>query len=328
MRVTVFLDVLNEEDLIGPWLMWHKDMFDHGHIVDTGCTDQTISIAKSIVPNWTFHRRHWPADSLGSASQLESTETGWKISLNVTEYLLVGDLKKFITEFERDYPNMVGIRTRGVYLLDQTPDEPYDSNIPMLVQKHRGYFEEEMFGDTKDWQDIYNRRKHIQMTVDGRSRLLHKFSYGEYLQGRHGTKIGHIVFPRGDKLCPESHLILCWLEFSPFHFIKKRIFQARLFGCCFSEEQKIERLENENILAYDLLDNKTYRKAVAQAMAQVKDSTSIYDKIITKITCEINKLNNLICSENNDSDKTKYLEELEQLNNELDITKQLMNNVV
>ena len=51
---TIISHFYNEEYLLPWWLNHHKDMFDHGIMIDYDSTDNSVEIIKSICPKWTI----------------------------------------------------------------------------------------------------------------------------------------------------------------------------------------------------------------------------------------------------------------------------------
>ena len=119
-KIILFAHVRNEEELIHFWLNYHKNMFDHGVIIDYSSSDKTCAIIKKICPYWEIIK---PTENVGSCvnliHDLEEKYVGWKITLNITEFLFVDNLRKFIVNFENDHPNKIGIRTRGCVMVDK-----------------------------------------------------------------------------------------------------------------------------------------------------------------------------------------------------------------
>jgi hypothetical protein len=265
-KITVFAHVFNEEDLIPHWLNHHKNMFDHGVIINYYSTDNTVNIINKICPTWDIIS---PTESFGACvnqiHELESKYDGWKIALNVTEFLFINDLRNFIIKFENDNPSLGGIRTRGCIIVDNNNAE-IDIKMPIVLQYTHGYFEEdiEKYINHNDLSDqCLSENEHISKTatwinmgIDGRSRLLHKFNYGKYLQGRH-TTLHTNVYPRNSKSCPESELILLHFGYAPYTICKTR----HITGCSARRSHlNIESLISCHAnISYNLLNNEKYK---------------------------------------------------------------------
>jgi hypothetical protein len=91
MNITVLIHIYNEEYLLPFWLNHHKDIFEHGIIIDYNSTDSSLNICKKICPTWEirqsrnefFGAREIDAEVM----DIEETINGFKIALNVTEFL-------------------------------------------------------------------------------------------------------------------------------------------------------------------------------------------------------------------------------------------------
>lgn len=193
MKKTVFAHILNEEYLLPGWLTHHKKLFTHGVICDCGSTDKSLQIIKEICPTWeiiklTQHEMRSPdAIALEKTQELESKADGWKCILNVTEYLVIDDLTKYLTNFEKNYPNLLGVRATGIIIVDRpgqiSIDQYPDPNI--LAKKDFGYLEA-----GKSWTGQRNPDGTFQTTnTIYRSRLIHKNKTGLYTSGRHNTHL-------------------------------------------------------------------------------------------------------------------------------------------
>lgn len=100
MNRTVLCHFYNEEYLLPWWLQHHKKIFDHGIMIDYGSTDRSRNIIKAICPNWQIvDSRNQYFDSDAVDREVEDYErylTGWRICLNVTEFLY-GNYNRLIT---------------------------------------------------------------------------------------------------------------------------------------------------------------------------------------------------------------------------------------
>ena len=269
IKTTVFIHVLNEKELLPHWLNHHKNLFDHGVIIDYNSTDNTRIIIKNICPTWDIVE---PTEAFGACinliENLEQKYDGWKIALNVTEFLFIDDLKNFIIDFEKKYPDMNGIRTRGTIIVD-TIDKPIMNDIPLILQYTNGYFEEDIVkyidkNDTSDpgiWNNanehISKTAKLIEMGVDGRSRLLHKCNTGKYLVGRH-TTLHENIYPRNTNTSPESNLILLWFGFAPSSITKARYSKDTSQLLRLSKLNMCELIKCHGEISYDLRKDDRY----------------------------------------------------------------------
>jgi hypothetical protein len=91
MKKTVICHFYNEEFLLPWWCKHHKELFDHGIMIDYASTDRSVEIIKEICPTWEirpsrndlFH----PRDVDKEVMDIEAELSGWRIALNVTEFL-------------------------------------------------------------------------------------------------------------------------------------------------------------------------------------------------------------------------------------------------
>lgn len=196
MKRTLFAHILNEELLLPGWLHHHKKLFTDGVILDCQSTDRSVDIIKEICPHWkiiTVRTDQMSQLDIGLIEYMESQTTGWKMALNVSEYLIIDDLERFLNEFEREYPNAVGLRTTGVIIVDRPEDHDLDQfkDLKVIIRKDFGYLEHQ-----KAWNGQALNGTYPLSDMDYRSRLLHKNTHGHYLSGRHTTALQVPVHPR------------------------------------------------------------------------------------------------------------------------------------
>ena len=56
MKPTLVSHFYNEDYLMPWWLEHHKDMFDHGIMIDYSSTDNSVDIIKEICPHWEIRQ--------------------------------------------------------------------------------------------------------------------------------------------------------------------------------------------------------------------------------------------------------------------------------
>jgi hypothetical protein len=196
MKRTVFAHILNEELLLPGWLHHHKKLFTDGVIIDCQSTDRSVEIVKEHCPHWkivSIQAEDMYRLDIGIIQELEAQITGWKMALNISEYLIIDDLEQFLTQFELDYPNIVGLRSTGIIIVDRSGDHDLKQFTDLNIIKHKdfGYLEH---GNAWNGQVIDG--KYPLSDMDYRSRLLHKNVHGHYLTGRHNTALPVAVDPR------------------------------------------------------------------------------------------------------------------------------------
>ena len=94
---TVLCHFYNESYLLPKWLEHHKKIFDMGIMIDYDSTDHSVGLIREICPNWVVlpsNNRDFGAMNVDIEIQNhESVIDGWKMCLNVTEFLH-GDFTK------------------------------------------------------------------------------------------------------------------------------------------------------------------------------------------------------------------------------------------
>src|SRR5258708_3346420 len=130
-RFTLICHFRNEEVLMPYWLPHHTRLFDHGILIHYQSSDPSIAIVSDLAPtleirasrNQTFHSVSIDKEVM----DIEASVPGWKMCLNVTEFLMHDDLHQFVTEFERDRPGILGLVTTGLIV----QDSPEQVGVPL-----------------------------------------------------------------------------------------------------------------------------------------------------------------------------------------------------
>jgi hypothetical protein len=90
-RKTVICHFYNEEFLLPWWCKHHKQIFDHGIMIDYRSTDRSVDIIKKICPDWeivTTKNEFFDSTPIDAeVMEIEKKLEGWRIALNVTEFL-------------------------------------------------------------------------------------------------------------------------------------------------------------------------------------------------------------------------------------------------
>ena len=140
MKRTVICHFFNEEWLLPWWCRHHKEIFDHGIIIDYHSTDRSCEIIKEICPTWQVvssrnSNFEWHAVDTEVAGY-EKTITGWRLALNATEFLI------------GNYQHLTNVTAPTNIYLDQfvfvdtlQDNEPriLDPNVPLHQQRKWGY---------------------------------------------------------------------------------------------------------------------------------------------------------------------------------------------
>lgn len=257
-ELTVITHVYNEEYLLPFWLKHHRKLFDHGVIIDYGSTDRTAEIVKDLVPEWDFvqsKNEFFVEPHIGDEVEFYETQfKGWKMVLNVTEFVLAPSLQEYVYTLERN--NLMGICTNGVVMVDR-PEEinaPLDPDRPLIAQRTFGYFE----------KDVMIRPSTTRRPVRSRSRALHRSDRGRYLAGRHYNGVTERI---------DGLFFLCWFGWSPFNdqfkarkgqiqnkVDKKQTTDERWADLYVLNDEKIEGMyKEEAVRSYNLLDDSNYK---------------------------------------------------------------------
>ncbi len=229
----------NEEYLLPWWLKHHYPMFDHGIIIDSHSTDRSAEFVREHAPGWEVRPRqseHFSAEGIDlEVMEAERGFDGWKMSLNITEFLCCRDFEMLRAFLEMDGRGMFGIR--GVVAVDPPGLYPEpDPDRPLVAQRHHGFFEDERMGPE---------------TVLMRTRFLHRYSDGAYTFGRHNS--GHPVVWH-----PPGALVL-WFGFSPWNeqvIARKLQIKGQL-----SEEDKLAGWGSQHMMERDQLTDMQLRYA-------------------------------------------------------------------
>lgn len=91
MNKTVICHFYNEEYLLPWWLNHHKHMFDHGIMINHHSDDTSVAIIQDLCPTWrivnTRNLDFSAVDVDNEVVDYEKPLQGWRITLNVTEFL-------------------------------------------------------------------------------------------------------------------------------------------------------------------------------------------------------------------------------------------------
>jgi hypothetical protein len=168
MKTYILTHFFNEEYLLPWWLNHHKKIFDHGVLIDYGSTDNSVNIIKEICPNWLIVpsvNEVFQSDLIDKeVMHWENRIDGWRIVLNITEFL-VGDISNKLIESRQRLQYLIP----SVSFFDWDPNGKLDESKELWAQKTHGVSYE---------VDFHN--------LPGRwSRSLHNFNDIKYPIGRH-----------------------------------------------------------------------------------------------------------------------------------------------
>ncbi len=178
---TVISHFFNEEYLLPWWLEHHVKLFDHGILIDHGSTDRSVEICRALAPNWRLVRtRLMNFDAYLTdfeVMQFEQSMPGWKMALNVTEFLLptcsLDELELRLTQAGRG-----GCAATGLLAIDHDPGVEPDQALPLPLQKCFAI-------DDNAVTDPALRASLEIGAFPHRNRFYHRHSVGMYHPGRH-----------------------------------------------------------------------------------------------------------------------------------------------
>jgi hypothetical protein len=173
----------NEAYLLPWWLSHHREIFDHGVLIDYGSTDESVAICRELVPTWEVV----PSENASFAAILCDFEvmkhesrfpTAWKLALNTTEFFVAPGLAKM--ERVLIQHDLTGVRLPGAVMVDTDPDTPPDPSLPLVAQKSTGIWEDQI-----DFKALAIPG----LTFPTRSRVYHRYAIGAYTPGRHASQL-------------------------------------------------------------------------------------------------------------------------------------------
>jgi len=193
MRKTIIAVFYNEEYLLPWWLNHHKQYFDHGILINYASTDNSVNIIKDICPTWEIvesrNKLFGAKEVDDEVTDIETRIDGWKICLNVTEFL-TGDY------------SILDETLSGRHILpccvmvDNEPDVIPDPNKSLVKQKTFGMHYNEGASKIRRSRIIHNKRLYV-------------YPLGRHFDQSHTT----------DKL------VVLWYGFSPYNqeIIKRKL---------------------------------------------------------------------------------------------------------
>jgi hypothetical protein len=218
--ITVLSHFYNEEKLLPFWLKHHREIFDHGILIDYSSTDKSVEIVRSLCPNWEVipsRNRSFNARLVDEeVMDLERSVDGWKICLNTTE-LVSASVRPFI---EKVQSNESAFRLSGVVMIDREPSVEVLDDDNLLESKPWG-INCSQWDQLKSWPygwriawTLSRLRPDMRAMLNlfsaysphRRCRLLHRLQCGEYTPGRHSFAV-----PSASSSIP-----LFWMGLSPF----------------------------------------------------------------------------------------------------------------
>jgi len=264
MNTTVICHFWNNASILPWWLRLHTGLFRHGVLVDHGASDGSVELIREMAPHWEIRPTRRCTEWFDSAAAdeevmaIEAEFSGWKMVLNVTEFLVLGNLDAYLAALPAE---VSGVTTSGVVMVDRPQDRGRAlSDDPLFAQCNYGYFEYELGKRPEDYG----------FPAVWRSRLLHRHETGRYEVGRHVCGVPHVYDPA---------LYLAWAGWAPFDLIKdmKMSVQQRIPPQDFARGRAVQhqvgsvdeleaRLASEQARSHPLFDDVGYARAVGDAL--------------------------------------------------------------
>ena len=268
----------NEEYLLPFWLKHHREIFDHGVMIDYHSTDASADIVRSLVPDWELvparYPRWDPIDEDFERMTHEARFQAWKIGLNITEFLCAESLARVEARVEK--AGLEGAHARGVIMADPLGETlpPPDPEKPLIEQRAFGHYEDEI--SWGGWlrrhgipliQPRYASGYRSELRVRpflfkkkvliGRARLYHKAEQGAYLPGRHQSNLKNLCAP------PQDDLLCLHYYFSPWNDqMRRRVMtQSEIFS---ERHQKLSAKSNHLLYARDPAAMERERRRLAK----------------------------------------------------------------
>lgn len=187
MRRIVFSHFFNEAYLLPWWLKHHREMFDHGVLIDYASTDESVAICRDLVPSWEIissENPHFSAIMVDFEVMKHEQRFPdcWKLALNTTEFLVAPSLTR--AEHLIRTNALTGMRFPGAIMIDPEPGTEPDPARPLVEQKASGIFESAF---------DFKAMRIPGLTFPTRNRLYHRYAIGAYTPGRHGTHLPGVV---------------------------------------------------------------------------------------------------------------------------------------
>jgi hypothetical protein len=145
MPKTVVCHFYNEEFLLPWWLQHHKHIFDHGIMIDYASTDHSRDIIREICPSWEIRpsRNEFfdakPIDD--EVMDIERELDGWRVALNVTEFLYGNTQHLKDTTEPTQY-----FLTNYVFVDMEDNPNLLDHTRPLYEQRYWGYLDNKNVG--------------------------------------------------------------------------------------------------------------------------------------------------------------------------------------
>ena len=135
MKKTILTHFYNEEYLMPWWLKHHREIFDHGIMIDYHSTDRSVEIIRELCPTWdiiTSRNLDFQADNCDAeVNDIERQIDGWKICLCMPE-MIIGDYSIL-----DDTPKQLLLPT--IFFVDTDREREVTYDLPLYEQKYWGF---------------------------------------------------------------------------------------------------------------------------------------------------------------------------------------------
>jgi hypothetical protein len=182
-RRIVISHFFNEAYLLPWWLRHHREIFDHGVLIDWHSTDGSADICRELAPGWELVRsQHERFAAILCDFEVMQHEArfpaAWKIALNATEFLVAPGLAMMEAAIEQH--QLTAIRFPGAIMVDAAPQDEPRPELSLVAQKCCGI-----------WEDAFDFKAHAipGLTFPTRSRIHHRYAVGAYAPGRHASHL-------------------------------------------------------------------------------------------------------------------------------------------
>jgi hypothetical protein len=195
-NLTLISHFYNEEYLLPWFLKQHKNIFNHGIMINYASTDNSVNIIKEICPDWEIidsrNKCFSPFEVDEEVMDMESKIVGWKIALNVTEHIVK------LEELPNLENHVFGIHCYKMIDIEPNILPTYDK--PLIEQKNIA-------------------TNHNTNIGAAGNRFIHSFNRGCYSIGRHGFNNPNGTTPMLDNSKIAKYVFSPWNE----DFIKRRM---------------------------------------------------------------------------------------------------------
>lgn len=195
----------NEAYMLPWWLRHHREMFDHGVLIDSHSTDGSADICRQLVPGWEVVRPEYtPFETLLRDFEIMKHEArfagAWKIVLNTTEFLVAPDLAAVEGTVVKE--GGTAARLPAAIMVDLDPEQEPAPDRPLVEQKSSGIWEADL--RAKPFDTFVAR-------YGSHGRVYHRYAIGAYTPGRHASHLP------GQVAVPPAQASIRWYAFSPWN---------------------------------------------------------------------------------------------------------------